>query len=89
MLSFFIIASYVILSFIFNVLLFTAFYNEKWKCITTLKGDGTTEEDSVTNIANGEPEVSNKIQIPHSTGHGAPMYYKLGQVGHMKYEPAH
>lgn len=71
------------------MLLFTASYNEKWKCIATLKGDGSTERDSVSKTLNGEPEAPSRIEVPHTTGTMMTRYYKLGQVGHMKYEPTH
>ncbi|KAG8195391.1 hypothetical protein JTE90_001405 [Oedothorax gibbosus] len=62
------------------VRLWKATHNDKWKCIATLKGDGTTEP--ANKQATNEPEPIPKMDATnplHTT-----RYYKLGQVGHLK-----
>ncbi|XP_015927081.1 nucleoporin SEH1 [Parasteatoda tepidariorum] len=66
------------------VRLWKANFNEKWKCIATMKGDGTTE--STEKQSANEPETPAKTD---TNNHPTTRYYKLGQVSHLKQEPWH
>ncbi|GIY46493.1 nucleoporin SEH1 [Caerostris darwini] len=67
------------------VRLWKASCNEKWKCIATLKGDGSTEP--AEKQSNNEIETDAKIDISNNIP--ITKYYKLGQVSHLKQDAWH